>query len=134
VADHPRGAPRSLRLSRAIQPTLPFLIPSSAGSVAGIISSSSVHINERAGYSSDRQPLKRSNVMIKCSACGTPLYDINEPCPNCLPGMAWRPPTIRLPIKQHSADTKPLRCSCGERIKRDHLRFEGLCFNCGQPV
>lgn len=32
--------------------------------------------------------------MTECSCCGTPLTDINEPCPNCLPKMAWRPPTI----------------------------------------
>lgn len=31
--------------------------------------------------------------MIHCGCCGTLLNHINEPCPNCLPGMAWRPPT-----------------------------------------
>lgn len=25
-----------------------------------------------------------------CEACGTTIFDIDEPCPNCLPGMAWR--------------------------------------------
>ena len=30
---------------------------------------------------------------MRCDACGTKLYDINEPCPNCLPSVAWRPPT-----------------------------------------
>jgi hypothetical protein len=32
-------------------------------------------------------------MSINCEACGTPLCDINEPCPNCLPHMAWRPST-----------------------------------------
>lgn len=31
--------------------------------------------------------------MAICSVCGTPLDRVDEPCPNCLPGMAWRPPT-----------------------------------------
>ena len=30
----------------------------------------------------------------KCYCCGTSLIDINEPCPNCLPKMAWRSPTM----------------------------------------
>ena len=49
--------------------------------------------------------------MIQCSACGTPLCDINEPCPNCLPGMAWRPPTrvankANTPDREHPATNK----------------------------
>jgi len=28
---------------------------------------------------------------IKCSVCRTSLHYINEPCPNCLPGIAERP-------------------------------------------
>jgi hypothetical protein len=35
----------------------------------------------------------REKMKYNCCSCGTPLEDINEPCPNCLPGMAWRPPT-----------------------------------------
>ena len=26
----------------------------------------------------------------------------DEPCPNCLPGMAWRPPTHRIPEQRES--------------------------------
>ena len=35
--------------------------------------------------------------MVSCSSCGTPLEHRDEPCPNCLPRMAWRPPTHKMP-------------------------------------
>ena len=36
---------------------------------------------------------------LKCAVCGTPLYHINEACPNCLAGstLVERPPTRWLP-------------------------------------
>jgi len=36
--------------------------------------------------------------MTNCSVCGTPLEHMDEPCPNCLPRMAWRPPTQRVAV------------------------------------
>ena len=28
--------------------------------------------------------------IIICMECGTPLRDYSEPCPNCMPSIAWR--------------------------------------------
>ena len=47
--------------------------------------------------------------MAVCGECGTPLYHIDEACPNCLPGMADRPPTN----PAVSANQK-LRCELAE--------------------
>ena len=35
--------------------------------------------------------------MSRCAQCGTPLTHINEACPNCLPGLAERPPIYPQP-------------------------------------
>ena len=38
-------------------------------------------------------------MSINCGACGTPLYHIDEACPNCLAGsrLVDRPPTYAVP-------------------------------------
>jgi len=53
---------------------------------------------------------------IKCAICYTPLESENEPCPNCMPSIAWRPPTIkpcaeckRLKIKLKELEIENLR-------------------------
>ena len=53
--------------------------------------------------------------MIRCSSCGIPLEHRDEPCPNCLSGMAWRPPTYDIPVPPEQPQQ--------EQIKDDKLLY-----------
>jgi hypothetical protein len=73
--------------------------------------------------------------MVNCSVCGTPLEHRDEPCPNCLPGMAWRPPTYDIP-KQREPEPPWEELQEIDLLKRTVKALSKMClhYRIGKPT
>lgn len=77
------------------------------------------------------------NSEYACIECGTPLVNIGEPCPNCMPSIAWRAPTRKRYKKlvcQLCGGPYPIDISIPSSQWNAVIRESGLpdflCFSC----
>jgi hypothetical protein len=75
------------------------------------------------------------NKIVICMICNTPLENENEPCPNCMPSIAWRAPTIKpcyeckrlkqklSAIRKLLDDYDPPGCNMCEELKEEILEL-----------